>query len=163
MDTATGLLITTVIMALGAITFAALTMAFDRSHNRKSVRPFCNIHKKVTDTEINISIQNAGMGPMRIQKIVLLNNQDDFIQAGIQLGKVLPFELNCDIFIQHTDEYVLASLCELNLIQGILEQHQMTRVKETLAGYYICIEYTDVYDDVYEQRSKLINIPGLVR
>lgn len=153
MDTATGLLITTAIMALGAITFAALTMAFDRSHNRKTVRPFCNIHNKVTDTEIRISIQNAGMGPMRIQKIVLLKNQDDFLQVGIPLGQVLSFELNCDVFIQHTDEYVLASLCELNLIQGILLQSEMTQLKEKLNGYYLCIEYTDVYDDIYEQRS----------
>jgi hypothetical protein len=81
LDTATELLITTAIMALEAIAFAALSMAFDRSHSRKSVKLFCNIHKNMTDAEASVSIQNAGMGPMLIQKIVLLKNQDDPIQA----------------------------------------------------------------------------------
>jgi hypothetical protein len=158
LDISTGLLITTAIMALGTTTFAALGMAFQRSHNRKSIKPFCNIHKCVTDTEASVSIQNAGLGPMLIQKIALLKNQDDSIQTGIPLADALSSELNCDVFIHNTDVYVLASLCELKLFQcsaGTSDKGAMPLLKDKLNGYFLCIKYADLYDRCYEKIEAL--------
>ncbi len=156
MDTATELLITTAIMALGAITFSALSMAFQRSHSRKSVRPFCNIHTCITDTEISVSIQNAGMGPMLIQKIALMKSQDDLIRSGIPLEAVFPSELKCDVFVHDTDAYVLAPLFEVKLFRcsfGTSDDGAMSLLRSKLGGHFLCIEYADVYDDIYEKRG----------
>lgn len=144
-------------MALGAITFSALTMAFDRSHYRKSVRPFCNVHQIVTDTAIGINIENAGMGPMLLQKIVLLKNQNDPIESAIPFTKELFSELDCDVFIQNTEEYVLASLCTLNLFEShnISAHGVMPLLKDKLNGYCLSISYADLYDDTYEKRVVL--------
>ena len=144
-------------MALGAITFSALTMSFDRSHNRKSVRPFCNVHQIVTDIAIGITIENAGMGPMLLQKIVLLKNSDDPIENAIPFTKELFSELDCDVFIQNTDEYVLASLSTLNLFEShdVSAHGVMPLLKENLNGYCLSISYADIYDETYEKRAVL--------
>ncbi|MDP4164888.1 MAG: hypothetical protein Q8898_17480 [Bacillota bacterium] len=158
MDIETALFITTAIMALGTIIFSSLTMAFGRSHNRKSVRPFCNLLQNVTDTQLSISIQNPGMGPMRIQEILLLKNQDDPIEAGVSLKDALPLELKHTVFKENTEEYVLASLGELNLLRYTTDtpnNGEMTQLKETLNGCSLCITYEDIYDHSYEKRGIL--------
>ncbi|MDR3552357.1 MAG: hypothetical protein P4L75_04455 [Clostridia bacterium] len=159
MNTETALLITTAIMALGAITFAALTMAFDRSHHRKSVRPFCNLLKHVACTGVSFSIQNAGMGPMLIQKIILLKNRDDPVETGIPLAQALPSQWICDgSRCGDTDEYALAPMCELKLLEcpcDTADSGAMTLLEERLNGYFLCIRYTDIYDDSYEKKMAL--------
>jgi hypothetical protein len=143
------------VMALGAITFSALTLAFDRSHHRKSVRPFCNIHQDVTNTEICISVENAGMGPMLIQSILLLKNYDDPVQTGIPLTKEMFSEFECDVFEMNTGKYVLAPLCKLNLFQstaGISYDGLMTKLKDKVDRCCLYVKYTDVYDDAYEEK-----------
>ena len=157
METSTALLITTMIMALGAITFSALTMAFDRSHQRKSVRPFCNINQNVTSAEIRISIENAGMGPMLIQNILLLKNHDDPIQTGVPLTKEKFPEFDY-VFIPNAEIYVLSSHNKLNLFQSttdISNNGAMIVLKNKLNGYCLYVKYADVYDDIYEAKAIL--------
>lgn len=158
MNIEAGLLITTVIMALGAITFSALTMAFQRSHSRKSVRPFCNIHKCTTETVISVGIQNAGMGPMLIQNIVLLKNQDDPIQRGISLAQAFPSGISPSMSGPETDGYVLAPLGEMQLLyysSDMPEQKEVSILRERFNGYFLYIKYADVYDDSYEKKCLL--------
>jgi hypothetical protein len=157
LNTETALLITTAIMALGAITFSSLTMAFQRSHNIKSVKPLCNIHKSVTDSEMSISIQNAGMGPMLIKKIVLLISPDDPIETSLTLSHALSDELNCEVFVHNMDGYVLASLFEVKLFQysaDTSDNGAMTLLKNKLNNYFLCIEFEDIYDHSYVKIEK---------
>ena len=160
-NTALGMLISTAIMALGAITFSALIMAFTRSHNRKSIRPFCNIHKCITDTALSISIQNAGMGPMLIQQITLLKNLDDPIQKGVPCVNVFESGLYGDVFIQKTDGYTLASLGELNLFRfsvDTTDNGKLIMLKAKLKDYILCVQYADVYDDIYIKKEGMADV-----
>ncbi|MEI6100451.1 MAG: hypothetical protein WCP73_01315, partial [Eubacteriales bacterium] len=157
-ETETALLITTAFMALGSVTLSALSMAFQRSHSRKSVRPFCNVFNDSTDSEISVSIQNAGLGPMLIQKVVLLKNQDDPIEKGIQLAEFFS-EGNCDVLIQNTNAYVLASLFKIKLFRctaGINDHSSMPLLRNKLNGCTLYVKYADVYDDMYEKKETLI-------
>ena len=159
MNTSTALLITTMIMALGAITFSSLSMAFQRSHSRKSVRPYCNIHQCLSDTEVSIRIQNAGMGPMLIQKIVFLKNQNDPIQMGVMVKEVFSSELSYDTDIPEPNCYVLAPQSEVMFFRylfGTRADKTITLLKNELSGRCLCIEYTDIYDDIYEKREALV-------
>jgi hypothetical protein len=158
LDTSNGLLLTTMVMALGAITFSALTMAFDRSHHHKSVRPFCNIHQNITETEIRISIENPGMGPMLIISILLLKNLDDPIENGAPLTKATFSPCNCDVFIPNTDSYVLASCSTLDLFHSVTDisgNRDQTLLKDKLNGRCLCVRYADIYDDTYEKKTIL--------
>lgn len=161
MDTATALVIATSIMALGAIIFFALSLAFQRSHSRKSVRPFCNINQRMMDTGMSVSIQNAGMGPMRIQKAVLLTSEDDTIQAGIPLESAFPAEFKSGVFIPHMNAYVLAPLLEIELFRcdfGIFDEESAALLRSVLNGKFLGIEYSDIYDDAYERKEALNTI-----
>lgn len=145
-------------MALGAITFSALTVAFDRSHHRKSIRPFCNVYQNFTSTELCISIENAGMGPMLIHTILLLNKHDDPIQTGVPLTKELFSEFYDNLVITDTDKYVLAPSCRLILIQStqsFFESEGTPLLLNKLNGHCLYVKYADVYDDTYEKRAIL--------
>lgn len=107
---------------------------------------------------MSVSIQNAGLGPMLIQKIVLVRKQDEPIQAGIALAEVLPLDLNCDVFVYNKDVYALASLNEMKLFQYSSDTHDndtMTLLKNKLNCYFLCIEYTDIYDHNYVKKEAL--------
>ena len=158
MDAAAALAIATAIMALGAITFSALSLAFQRSHSRKSVRPFCNVNQYLTNTGMSVGIQNAGMGPMRIQKVVLLANEDDSIQNGVPLEDAFPADLKPEAFVHRYDAYVLAPLLEVELFRcafGAADEETTTRLKSFLNGKVLCVVYSDIYDDVYEKKAVL--------
>lgn len=152
MDTATALVLATSVMALGAITFSALSLAFQRSHSRKSVRPFCNVNQRLTDNGVSVSIQNAGMGPMRIRKVVLLGSESDPIASGIPLEQAFPAQFNGETCMHHLDSYVLAPLFEVELFRFAFvatDDAEKTRTGNDLNGSFLGIEYSDLYDDVY--------------
>ncbi len=135
-------------------------MGFQRSHNIKSVKPFCNIHKCTTDNEINVSIQNAGLGPMLIQKVTFLKSQDDTNKTVGLLPEELPFKLNYDVNY-NMGTYALASMGEVNLFKYVLdysEKMDIELIKNKFMGHYICIKYTDVYDHNYEKTVKIVDL-----
>jgi len=158
MDMAGALVLATSIMALGAITFSALSLAFQRSHSRKSVRPFCNVLQRESGSEMHISIQNAGMGPMRIQKIVLLENESDSVEAGIPQEAAFSTEAISDVTLHRLDGFVLAPLQEAGLLRCAVsasEDEGANLIKRKLAGRFLGIVYLDIYDDSYEKKEAL--------
>lgn len=158
MDTAFALVLATSVMALGAITFSALSLAFQRSHSRKSVRPFCNVNQRTTETGITLSIQNAGMGPMRIHKVVLLSKEEDSTQAELSLQEAFPAETKTEVRVHPLDGYVLAPLQEVELFRCVFDtadSEGMTIWRNKHNGNFLEIIYSDIYDDFYEKKEAL--------
>ncbi|HNX23920.1 MAG TPA: hypothetical protein PKG60_07700 [Spirochaetota bacterium] len=149
----------TLFLSVSTVTFSALNMAFQRSHNRKSVKPFCNIHKFINETGIGISIMNAGLGPMIVQKIVLLNSIGDAVKNGRLFSGLLPQELHYDTLVNNNDSYVLPSMGEMKLLQYTADQAETKNavelLKESLEGKYLCIVFKDIYDHNNEKRELL--------
>ena len=90
LDISRTIMLATIIVAISSIAFSSITMAFERSHNVKSFRPFVNLYQTLTNNIISLSIANAGLGPMLINKIVLVNKGGDNMQEGKRLAEVLP-------------------------------------------------------------------------
>ena len=130
MDMAGALVLATSVMGLGAITFSALSLAFQRSHSRKSVRPFCNVLQRESENEMHISIQNAGMGPMRILKIVLLEHEGDSIQDGIPLEEAFSAEAASGVILHRLDGLCWRR-CRRSICSGIQSSPQ---ARERQAG-----------------------------
>ena len=152
------IMLTTILVAITSIAFSSITMAFERSHNVKSVRPFFNLHQEITDHTITLSIANAGLGPMIINQILLVNNSD-LNQSGKPISEVLPANLNYDAVFNLADEYVLASKDQLKLFQ-YSENDQKTlaniaNLKAKLGEYSISVEYQDVYEHRYQKKETL--------
>ena len=159
MDMAGALVVATSVMALGAITFSALSLAFQRSHSRKSVRPFCNVLQHDSGSEMRVSIQNAGMGPMRILKIALLENESDSIETGISLEEDFSAEAARGATLHRLDGFVLAPLQEAELLRcavNATEADGENLIKRKLAGRFLAIVYLDIYDDAYEKKEALL-------
>lgn len=67
-------LFVSIALSLVSIVFTVLSMAFQRSHNKKSVKPLCDL--RIEDGEgLAISLWNLGLGPM-IVKWIRVENPD---------------------------------------------------------------------------------------
>lgn len=98
------------------------------------------------------------MGPMQIQKIVLLTKERDPIQAGIPLEEAIPEEVKSEVLVHHLDAYVLAPLLEVELFRfafGGADDEETNLLKSKLNGCFLGIAYSDIYDDVYEKKEAL--------
>jgi hypothetical protein len=74
LDVSRIVMIITIIMAVISVVFSALTLAFQRSHNRRTVKPYCFIKKENIGNCIQFIIKNAGLGPMIIDQIEIESN-----------------------------------------------------------------------------------------
>ena len=158
MDMAGALVLATSVMGLGAITFSALSLAFQRSHSRKSVRPFCNVLQRESGSEMHVNIQNAGMGPMRIQRIVLLEHEGDSILSGVPLEEAFPAEAAHGVIFHRLDAFVLAPLQEVELFRYAVNasgEEAAGGITSSLFGRYLGVTYLDIYDDAYEKKEAL--------
>ena len=159
MDMAGALVLATSVMALGAITFSALSLAFQRSHSRKSVRPFCNVLSRKSGNEIIFSLQNAGMGPMRIQKVVLLEHGSDPIEAGALLEEARSTEASPLMRLHRLEAFVLAPLQEVEVLRCTVcasGGEAASGIPSDLAGRSLGVTYLDIYDDAYEKKEPLL-------
>jgi hypothetical protein len=153
------MLCVTLFLSVSTVTLSAINMGFQRSHNRKCVKPFCNIHALMNASGISISIMNAGLGPMIIQKIVLLKKNNDTARDGLQLPDLLPPELHYDAVINKKDSYILPAMGEMKLFQyGADSENTKSTVellKNTLEGLFLCVVFKDIYDHSREKREIL--------
>jgi len=62
-------MVITIIMTLISVTFSALTLAFQRSHDIKTVKPLCGVTLRRTGTLFSVIVKNAGLGPMIVTDI----------------------------------------------------------------------------------------------
>jgi len=134
-------------------------MGFQRSHNRKSVKPFCNIHTSMNAAGINISVMNAGLGPMIIKKIVLLKKKEDAAGNGIQLPDLLPPDLHYDVIVNKKDSYILPAMGEMNIFQFRADsgtaENRIEQLRNTFEGHYLSVVFKDIYDHYREKREIL--------
>ncbi len=159
LNISTWMLCVTVFLSVSTVTLSALNMAFQRSHNRKSVKPFCNIHSSINETGIRISIINAGLGPMIIQKIVLMRHGNDSVNKGELFSDILPPELIYDKVVNNKDQYILPPMEEMILLHFTAgsngKKNTIDVLKSTLESFDICIIFKDIYDHKYEKREFL--------
>jgi hypothetical protein len=74
LDVSRIVMIITIIMAVISVVFSALTLAFQRSHNRRTVKPYCFIKIEYIGNGIRFITRNAGLGPMIIDRIYVISN-----------------------------------------------------------------------------------------
>jgi hypothetical protein len=66
-----------------------------------------------------------------------------------------------DVFIQNTDGYTLASLGELNLFRfsvDTTDNGKLIMLKAKLKDYILCVQYADVYDDIYIKKEGMADV-----
>ena len=160
LDISRTIMLSTIIVAISSIAFSSITMAFERSHNVKSFRPFVNLYQTLTNNIISLSIANAGLGPMLINKIVLVNKGGDNMQEGKRLAEVLPSNLAYEAMFNYSGVYILAPKDQLKLFQysenSPSNSKNILAIKEELVHYSIYIEYLDVYEHKYQKTEEIL-------
>lgn len=76
LDVSRIVMLLTILMTIISATFSALTLAFQRSHNKKSIKPLCDLCLILDSNRMQISIKNAGLGPMIVNKVSILDRND---------------------------------------------------------------------------------------
>lgn len=135
-------------------------MAFQRSHNIKSVRPFCNIHQNIflEKGEISIRLMNAGLGPMIIRKVALLPKDASETKDEADFKDVIPAQYRYENSACISDLYVLPSMGEIALfrytgptVAGNTDDIGVLR--QTLERYILCIHFEDIYEHAYVKKD----------
>jgi hypothetical protein len=151
------IMFTTILMAITSIVFSSIAMAFERSHNVKSLRPFINVLQRSTQNAISLTIDNAGLGPMLMERLTFFLN-DEPETEGELLAKILPTDLKVLNNFVCSEVYALAAHDQLNIFEYVAEKQDaesLSELKALLSGYSIRIEYRDVYDHEYKKESKI--------
>jgi hypothetical protein len=146
-------MLTTILVAITSIVFSSITMAFERSHNVKSLRPFVNVMQVLDQSMLSLSVVNAGLGPMLIERITFLL-KDDLAAPGKLLADILPAGLQSTQVFVPTEIYALAARDQLKLFE-CCNAAEFLSLKERLNKYSLSIEYRDVYDHEYKKYCQI--------
>jgi hypothetical protein len=151
------IMLTTILVAISSIVFSSITMAFERSHNVKSLRPFVNVHQFSDQNTISLSIENAGLGPMLIERISYFSKSQPQSEGKL-LSEMIPAELKMTNNFSCSEVYALAAHDHLVVFEYTAEKKDagsLTTLKTLLTDYVLHIEYRDVYDREYLKESQL--------
>ena len=153
LDVSRIVMLITIVMAVTSVVFSALTMAFERSHNKRSIKPFCNLIALVDGEELFLKIENAGMGTMILKSIKIVSESSEEIELehlrnGYPGWKIDLLKIDCEIGIAINEEI------------RILKMKNITDKKaiEELNEYRLVINYTDLYDQDYEKEIRIIEM-----
>jgi hypothetical protein len=159
LDVSRIVMLITILMTIISATFSALTLAFQRSHNIKSVKPFCNIIILLNSNVIFIAIKNAGLGPMIIKNITIndLDNRalniDDYFKDLINAKKTeIILNNEFQTIIAPNEEKVLINITKE---QETIKSNNHNQIIEKLQNTTLMIEYKDIYDKNYLRTIKL--------
>ena len=152
LDVSRIVMLITVVMAITSIVFSALAMAFQRSHNRRSIRPICSIRKRAENGKVYIFIKNCGLGPMILKNFNIVDSNNTNIN-----GEKNPIEsegycihktaINDEVALAVNEEYDL-----LEMTNGNIQKEE--QISESLNAYKIWIVITDVYEkEMYIERE----------
>jgi hypothetical protein len=142
LDVSRATLIVSLVVSLTTIVFASLQMAFQRSHDIKSMRPLCDFDKITEGGRVLLRAQNAGLGPLIVTGAS--------IEAPGARGAEDPEPrdapgLPAGLVIAPLERKVVASL-EKAEWASLLESEFVLR-------------YRDVYDRKREARIEFVSIP----
>jgi hypothetical protein len=129
-------MIITIIMTLISVTFSALTLAFQRSHDIKTVKPLCAVRVLRTGKLFQVLVKNAGLGPMIVTDVSIAEESSAVHDAGAE--------------------------CREKFKRMILSPNEERSVFETESPAFavdpsrkITVEFRDIYDREYSLSEKL--------
>jgi len=145
-------LVVSIVLSVSSIVFAALEMAFQRSHNKKSVRPLCAI--RIDDGDgAGIGLWNLGLGPMIVKKVHFRAPDGS---CGSTIEEVLPSHptdvkvtgIRGDLILPPGGNLILVA-CADRTGKGF------RFMKKALGGQTLVVEYEDIYEKAFVKETRL--------
>lgn len=134
-------LVLSLVVSTASIVFASLEMAFQRSHNIKSVRPFCELTELEEGERVSVVLRNVGLGPLILSELELRGAP--LGAPGSSGGEAEPVleARACGTVIPPLERAIILSFPAAR--------------RPELAGREICIKYRDIYDRPHETASTI--------
>jgi len=153
LDVSRIVMLITILMAVTSVVFSALTMAFERSHNKRSIRPFCNLIASIEGNTTFVSIRNAGMGTMILKSISLVD--ESFNEFNIADIKTKYPNFIFDL-LQINNELAISINEKLNILSmnDSIHEEAIKVIKECR----IIIKYSDMYNQDFKKDLKIKEI-----
>jgi hypothetical protein len=143
-------LMVSLIVSTASIAFASLEMAFQRSHNIRSVRPFCELTAREEGGRVSIVIRNVGLGPLIVTSVSLSGPQAEEGEssgADDAARDIVAFETQPDgLVLPPLERAIVLSFPEAE--------------REALAGRELRVLYRDIYDRKHEKAQALASVQG---
>ncbi len=146
-------LVVSVLLSVASMVFAILGMAFQRSHNKRSLRPLCDLRLEASGQVFRLGLRNAGLGPMILGAVSLAPREgsaperlEDLLRGALPLAerrryRGLP-----------RPGLVLGPGESLALVELPLEDAAgVGRLTKALEAASIEVDYTDIYGRSYRK------------
>ncbi len=147
------------IIASIAILVSAFSIFTQRKHNKLTFKPIPVVVKYNYTNVLRVKIWNKGTGPLIIKSLAVKNKNS--------LIDLMPIETREFTFVEFIDNFKNRAISpndSLNMLEfklrtnnkgEILEGYEgaFSKIRNTLDGLKICIEYTDIYGNLMNYTS----------
>lgn len=148
LDVSRIVMVFTIVMTLVSIVFSALTLAFQRSHNRRTVKPYCCIKRSGAGGRLRIVIKNAGLGPLFVDELLWRKDGEalppEALERRLADRRAGNLEAIRHSALSPSEE---AALVELSGAEGEADLGAL------LEAVKIEVRYHDIYDKKYSARE----------
>ncbi len=140
------------LVSIISILVGALSLKFQRTHNRKSVKPIGNIVFSDYENRVAVNLKNAGVGPLFIKSLKVKNKNKKTKNNIIDFMPEHPSNLPWTNYFANPTDFVIPPGEKLNLIELSTEDISDTfadfrdTVRKSLMDLSIELKYKDIYD-----------------
>jgi len=142
-------LVVSILLSLVSMVFAILGMAFQRSHNKRSLRPLCDLRLEATGEVYRLGLRNAGLGPLLLGSIDLIPGKGD-VAGALSLEEVLKAALSPALRKKFPGlpgpGRILAPGEVVSLVEIPLDQAKaVLSLRKALEGLSLEVDFRDIY------------------
>lgn len=143
-----------IISAVSTI-LALIAIALQREHNRVSVKPLPDFIYGNYENEIKVIIHNHGLGPMRLLRVEVLENNAVIGENLIDLMPSLPKTITWEDYVRNLDERILAPGEEkaLILLSGDEKKQVFVKFRDKVRNRLISLTVRIYYKGVYDKKE----------
>ncbi|MDR0898080.1 MAG: hypothetical protein LBN04_09510 [Oscillospiraceae bacterium] len=145
MNTTDLLALVAVVLSLVSISSTIVLGFLQHRHNKKSVRPICDIQFFDFDNDIAVFLRNVGTGPLTVKKIECSNGE----RSSSKLIELMPeIEGHWAQYTEDIADRTIAVGEKITLIElHPANEQDRNHVRWALAPITICVVYTDIYGE----------------
>jgi len=145
-----------IIISFASIILTTYVAYISRKHNFMQVKPIAIILESDYERKISISIKNAGIGPLIVEKFYINGNtiNDDIIS----IMPMLPDNMTWDTFYDCINEICIPAGEEIILIKlsGNPNEQQFSEIRDECRKILAKTTTTLIYKDIYDRRMPVI-------
>lgn len=160
MDESLIIAISAIFISVFSVIVGALSLYFNRIHNKKSVKPIVFIPVWDYEDYLLINIKNVGLGPLIIKSTSVINKEGEIKKDVIDWMPKLPKNIYWTGFNETLDNRPMEPGEGITLLRYDVDEKNSKstkfrdEIRKRLKELRIIIDYTDIYDSKFKPHKK---------